>query len=42
MAHVTNSGSSLIIEESLPSGSLKHNPRPLKGSDLDAILSAAL
>ena len=31
----------LIIEESLPSGSLKHNPRPLGASDLQAILSAA-
>jgi alcohol dehydrogenase class IV len=31
----------LIIEESLPSGSLKHNPRPLNASDLQAILSAA-
>jgi len=32
----------VIIEESLPSGSLKHNPRPLGASDLTAILSAAL
>jgi alcohol dehydrogenase class IV len=31
----------LIIEESLPSGSLKHNPRPLGASDLQAILSVA-
>lgn len=32
----------LIIEESLPSGSLKHNPRPLGAEDVRAILQAAL
>jgi alcohol dehydrogenase class IV len=32
----------VIIEESLPSGSLKHNPRPLNAEDLQAILTAAL
>jgi alcohol dehydrogenase class IV len=31
-----------IIAESLPSGSLKHNPRPLAAADVEAILSAAL
>ena len=39
---VTGSDLALIIEESLPSGSLKHNPRPLNASDLEAILTAAL
>ncbi|MBN1937879.1 MAG: iron-containing alcohol dehydrogenase [Anaerolineae bacterium] len=33
---------STIIEESLPSGSLKHNPRPLNAQDVEAILLAAL
>ncbi len=31
-----------IIAESLPSGSLKHNPRPLAAADVRAILEAAL
>ena len=31
-----------IIEGSLPSGSLKHNPRPLGAADVRAILAAAL
>ncbi len=31
-----------IIEESLPSGSLKHNPRPLGAEDVRRILEAAL
>ncbi|MBN1579497.1 MAG: iron-containing alcohol dehydrogenase [Anaerolineae bacterium] len=31
-----------IIAESLPSGSLKHNPRPLAAQDIEAILNAAL
>lgn len=31
----------VIIEESLPSGSLKHNPRPLTADDLAIILSQA-
>lgn len=31
-----------IIEESLPSGSLKHNPRPLAAEDVRRILEAAL
>ena len=31
-----------IIEGSLPSGSLKHNPRPLGAADVRAILTAAL
>jgi len=31
-----------IIEESLPSGSLQHNPRPLAAEDVRAILEAAL
>jgi alcohol dehydrogenase class IV len=30
-----------IIEEALPSGSLKHNPRPLDAADLQTILEAA-
>ena len=32
----------LIIEESLPSSSLKHNPRPLDAEDVRNILLAAL
>jgi alcohol dehydrogenase class IV len=31
-----------IIKGSLPSGSLKHNPRPLEATDVRAILTAAL
>ncbi len=31
-----------IIAESLPSGSLQHNPRPLQAADVRAILEAAL
>lgn len=31
-----------IIQESLPSGSLKHNPRPLKAGDVEAILKMAM
>jgi alcohol dehydrogenase class IV len=31
-----------IAQESLPSGSLKHNPRPLEAADVEAILSDAL
>ncbi len=31
----------VIVEESLPSGSLKHNPRPLAAEDVMAILEAA-
>jgi alcohol dehydrogenase class IV len=31
-----------IAQESLPSGSLKHNPRPLAANDVEAILAAAL
>ena len=31
-----------IAQESLPSGSLKHNPRPLSAADIEAILTAAL
>jgi alcohol dehydrogenase class IV len=38
---VARSDFPLIIDESLPSGSLKHNPRPLGADDLQAILSAA-
>jgi alcohol dehydrogenase class IV len=38
---VAESDFPLVIEESLPSGSLKHNPRPLGATDLQAILSAA-
>lgn len=30
-----------IVEESMPSGSLKHNPRPLDAGDVRAILEAA-
>jgi len=33
---------STIVEESLPSGSLKHNPRPLGAEDVRKILEAAL
>jgi alcohol dehydrogenase class IV len=32
---------SRIVEGSLPSGSLKHNPRPLVAHDVEAILDAA-
>jgi len=39
---VTEADFPVVIEESLPSGSLKHNPRPLNASDLAAILAAAL
>jgi alcohol dehydrogenase class IV len=38
---VPREGFPLIIEESLPSGSLKHNPRPLNAADLQAILEDA-
>jgi alcohol dehydrogenase class IV len=31
-----------VVQESLPSGSLKHNPRPLAAEDVKAILTAAL
>jgi len=31
----------LIIKGSLPSGSLKHNPRPLSAKDVETILIAA-
>jgi alcohol dehydrogenase class IV len=31
----------IIVEGSLPSGSLKHNPRPLAAEDITAILEAA-
>jgi alcohol dehydrogenase class IV len=39
---VTETDLPIIVEESLPSGSLKHNPRPLDAADVSAILSAAL
>jgi len=39
---VTKEGLGRIIEESLPSGSLKHNPRPLGAEDVRRILEAAL
>ena len=39
---VTRDGFDRIIEESLPSGSLKHNPRRLGWDDVAAILGAAL
>jgi alcohol dehydrogenase class IV len=39
---VTEADFPIIIAESLPSGSLKHNPRPLGADDLEAILAAAL
>jgi alcohol dehydrogenase class IV len=32
----------VIVEESLPSGSLKHNPRPLEAGDVHSILVSAL
>jgi alcohol dehydrogenase class IV len=32
----------LIIEESLPSGSLKHNPRPLGADDVRYLLEVAM
>lgn len=39
---VTRADFPVIIEESLPSGSLKHNPRPLQAQDVEAILLSAL
>ncbi|MHB0857490.1 MAG: iron-containing alcohol dehydrogenase family protein [Anaerolineae bacterium] len=39
---VSEEGLDPIIAESLPSGSLKHNPRPLDAEDVRAILLAAL
>jgi alcohol dehydrogenase class IV len=39
---VTREAFDMIIAESLPSGSLKHNPRPLGAEDVRAILEAAL
>jgi len=39
---VTEDDFDRIIEESLPSGSLKHNPRPLGWEDVRTILRAAL
>ncbi|MCZ7568353.1 MAG: iron-containing alcohol dehydrogenase [Ardenticatenaceae bacterium] len=39
---VTEADFPLIIQEALPSASLKHNPRPLAEADLTAILAAAL
>lgn len=39
---VTEADFPVIIQEALPSGSLKHNPRPLGEADLAAILAAAL
>lgn len=39
---VTADGFDVIIEESLPSGSLKHNPRPLGAEDVRNILESAL
>jgi len=39
---VTEADFPVIIAESLPSGSLKHNPRPLAAQDVEAILKAAL
>lgn len=38
---VTRESFPIIVEESLPSGSLKHNPRPLAAEDVTAILEAA-
>ncbi len=32
----------VLVAESLPSGSLKHNPRPLQAGDVEAILKVAL
>ncbi len=39
---VTHRELPVIARESLPSGSLKHNPRPLSAADIESILSAAL
>jgi alcohol dehydrogenase class IV len=39
---VTGTKFDLIVKESLPSGSLKHNPRPLVAEDVRRILEAAL
>jgi len=39
---VTEEGLEVIVEESLPSGSFKHNPRPLGAEDAHRILMAAL
>lgn len=39
---VEEDGLALIAAESMPSGSLKHNPRPLSEEDVHAILRAAL
>ena len=39
---VTRGHFDLIIQESLPSGSLKHNPRPLGAEDVRHILDSAL
>jgi len=39
---VTEDGLDVIIEESLPSGSFKHNPRPLSAEDARRILMDAL
>ena len=39
---VNESDFDLIIDQSLPSGSLKHNPRPLAAEDVRRILTAAL
>ena len=39
---VTEDALDIIIEESLPSGSLKHNPRPLGAEDVRTILLSAL
>jgi len=39
---VEQDGLALIAAESMPSGSLKHNPRPLGEEDVQAILRAAL
>ena len=39
---VNEEGLDRIIQEALPSGSLKHNPRPLEADDVRSILKAAL
>jgi len=39
---VTEDGFDVIIAESLPSGSFKHNPRPLGAEDARRILTDAL
>jgi len=39
---VTEDGFDVIIAESLPSGSFKHNPRPLQAEDARRILTDAL